>query len=146
MHLVVQNNLFVHNKYMFHSCLQVQKVWTSGGNADKVKIVLQPRLCTLRSYSSDIAGLMKPKRGGGDAVSPFFCHSGRVRREHQKVSGFRDYLRSACYGCIRCHPGSRSCNRKLSNQENRSTRNFGSCGSMYRSSSFCNNFCLVFEC
>ncbi|KAJ4715586.1 stress enhanced protein 2, chloroplastic [Melia azedarach] len=42
----------------------------SGGGKN---IMLQPRLCTLRSYGSEKAGVIKTKRdGGGDAVSPFF--------------------------------------------------------------------------
>lgn len=38
------------------------------------KIVLQPRLCTLRSYGSERGGVMKitKRDGGGDEVSPFF--------------------------------------------------------------------------
>ncbi|KAI6699687.1 hypothetical protein NL676_014011 [Syzygium grande] len=44
-----------------------------GGNG---KILLQPRLCNLRSYGTDPVGIIKSKRvadgGGGDAVSPFF--------------------------------------------------------------------------
>ncbi|KAK2655956.1 hypothetical protein Ddye_009008 [Dipteronia dyeriana] len=41
---------------------------------ENVKIVLQPRLCTLRSYGSDKAAVIKTRRdGGGEDVSlPFF--------------------------------------------------------------------------
>ncbi|KAF5737882.1 stress enhanced protein 2 chloroplastic [Tripterygium wilfordii] len=39
---------------------------------DNGKIVLQPRLCTLRSYSSDRFGFVKTKRDGEDGVSRFF--------------------------------------------------------------------------
>ncbi|KAL2907160.1 Stress enhanced protein 2 chloroplastic [Bienertia sinuspersici] len=43
---------------------------SSSGNSDQVKIVLQPRLCTLRSYAADRGGgvirtvVGKPKDGG----------------------------------------------------------------------------------
>ncbi|RDX86943.1 Stress enhanced protein 2, chloroplastic [Mucuna pruriens] len=36
-------------------------------------IVLQPRLCTLRSYGSDRLGVIKTRKDGGDDVSPFFA-------------------------------------------------------------------------
>ncbi|GKV25286.1 hypothetical protein SLEP1_g34744 [Rubroshorea leprosula] len=43
------------------------------GEAENGKIVLQPRLCTLRTYGSDRGGVMRTRRdGGGDHVSPFF--------------------------------------------------------------------------
>lgn len=42
------------------------------GSGNNNNIVLQPRLCTLRSYGSDKAGVIKTKRDGGDEVSPFF--------------------------------------------------------------------------
>ncbi|KAJ0097129.1 hypothetical protein Patl1_27549 [Pistacia atlantica] len=44
------------------------------GEAETVnnKIVLQPRLRTLRSYGSDKAGLTKMEKDGGDEVPPFF--------------------------------------------------------------------------
>ncbi|GAV63000.1 hypothetical protein CFOL_v3_06522 [Cephalotus follicularis] len=45
----------------------VQRVKASDG-----KILLQPRVCTLRSYGSDRAGVMKTKRDGGDDASTFF--------------------------------------------------------------------------
>lgn len=45
----------------------------SQGKKDKVRIVLQPRLCTLRSYGSDPVGVIKSKRDGDNAVSPFFA-------------------------------------------------------------------------
>ncbi|CAJ1937989.1 unnamed protein product [Sphenostylis stenocarpa] len=41
-----------------------------GTNAN---IVLQPRLCTLRSYGSDRVGVIKTRRDGGDDVLPFFA-------------------------------------------------------------------------
>ncbi|TKY60347.1 Stress enhanced protein 2 [Spatholobus suberectus] len=41
-----------------------------GTNAN---IVLQPRLCTLRSYGSDRVGVIKSRKEGGDDVSPFFA-------------------------------------------------------------------------
>lgn len=36
------------------------------------RIVLQPRLCTLRSYGDDRFGVVKTRKDGGDEVSPFF--------------------------------------------------------------------------
>ncbi|XP_059627447.1 stress enhanced protein 2, chloroplastic-like [Cornus florida] len=68
----------------------VQRVRTSDVSSasstgtDKVKIMLQPRLCTLRLYGSDqVEMMMKPWREGGDGVddeggdgvssSPFFA-------------------------------------------------------------------------
>ncbi|GKV12119.1 hypothetical protein SLEP1_g23310 [Rubroshorea leprosula] len=43
------------------------------GEAENGKIVLQPRLCTLRSYGSDRGGVMRTRRdGGADEGSPFF--------------------------------------------------------------------------
>ncbi|KAF7840018.1 Stress enhanced protein 2, chloroplastic [Senna tora] len=36
-------------------------------------IVLQPRLCTLRSYGSDGLGVVKSRKEGDDDVSPFFA-------------------------------------------------------------------------
>lgn len=44
----------------------------NGKNNNNNNIVLQPRLCTLRSYGSDKAGVIKTKRHGGDEASPFF--------------------------------------------------------------------------
>ncbi|XWS44847.1 hypothetical protein CRYUN_Cryun15aG0084300 [Craigia yunnanensis] len=45
------------------------------GEPENGKIVLQPRLCTLRSYGSDRGGVMKMRKEEareGDEVSPFF--------------------------------------------------------------------------
>ncbi|KDP35239.1 hypothetical protein JCGZ_09398 [Jatropha curcas] len=42
------------------------------GETENTKIMLQPRLCTLRSYGEDRFGVVKMKRDGGDEVSPFF--------------------------------------------------------------------------
>ena len=36
------------------------------------KIMLQPRLCTLRSYGSDRSGIIMTRKDGPDEVSPFF--------------------------------------------------------------------------
>lgn len=50
--------------------VQVQRVKV--GEPENGKIVLQPRLCTLRSYGSDRVGVMKTRREENDDVSPFF--------------------------------------------------------------------------
>lgn len=68
-----------------------------GGNG---KILLQPRLCNLRSYGSDPVGILKTKRvdGGGsgsdcDAVPPFFetlseyIESSRKSQDFEIISG-----------------------------------------------------------
>ncbi|KAL2521425.1 Stress enhanced protein 2 [Forsythia ovata] len=54
--------------------LQVQKVKLAELPTDNGKIVLQPRLCTLRSYGGDRVGVIKVKNivNGEDQVSPFF--------------------------------------------------------------------------
>ncbi|GAB4848323.1 hypothetical protein Ancab_002990 [Ancistrocladus abbreviatus] len=54
------------------------KVRATEQSPDQVKIVLQPRLCTLRSYASDgRGGVIRTKRDcgdGGDALSPFLAN------------------------------------------------------------------------
>ncbi|XP_059624371.1 stress enhanced protein 2, chloroplastic [Cornus florida] len=63
---------------------------------DKVKIVLQPRLCTLRSYGSDQVGvMMKPRRHGGDdeggdgvSSSPFFATLSEYIESSKKSQDF----------------------------------------------------------
>jgi len=53
-------------------------------------IVLQPRLCTLRSYGSDRFGVIK---SGGDEVSPFFAalsdyiESSKKSQDFEIISG-----------------------------------------------------------
>lgn len=45
-------------------------------DADGAKILLQPRLCNLRSYGSDQTGVIRTRREGADVggnVSPFFA-------------------------------------------------------------------------
>ncbi|XP_052195127.1 stress enhanced protein 2, chloroplastic [Diospyros lotus] len=61
---------------------------------DNVKIVLQPRLCTLRSYGSDRAGVIKPRKDGrDDEASPFFAtlsdyiESSRKSQDIETISG-----------------------------------------------------------
>lgn len=60
------------------------------------KIVLQPRLCTLRSYGSDLEGVMKTRKGGsveGDETLSFFAtlsdyiESSRKSQDFEVVSG-----------------------------------------------------------
>ncbi|KAK7369406.1 hypothetical protein VNO80_11443 [Phaseolus coccineus] len=56
-------------------------------------IVLQPRLCTLRSYGSDRFGVIKTRREGGDEVSPFFAalsdyiESSKKSQDFEIISG-----------------------------------------------------------
>ncbi|XAR73301.1 hypothetical protein NMG60_11007221 [Bertholletia excelsa] len=63
---------------------------------DNVKIVLQPRLCTLRSYASDRAGVIRPMKDGRDddgEVSPFFAtlsdyiESSKKSQDIETISG-----------------------------------------------------------
>lgn len=61
---------------------------------DKAKIILQPRLCTLRSYGSDRAGVIRPRREyGGADVSPFFealseyIESSKKSQDFEIISG-----------------------------------------------------------
>ncbi|KAF8377236.1 hypothetical protein HHK36_030610 [Tetracentron sinense] len=51
--------------------LVVTKLKPANSSPDNVKIVLQPRLCTLRSYGSDRSGVINKRRD--DDVSPFFA-------------------------------------------------------------------------
>ncbi|EEF33719.1 stress enhanced protein 2, chloroplastic [Ricinus communis] len=49
------------------------KVAAGAGEQDfNEKIMLQPRLCTLRSYGEDRVAVVKNRKDGGDGVSPFF--------------------------------------------------------------------------
>ncbi|XP_059661649.1 stress enhanced protein 2, chloroplastic-like [Cornus florida] len=83
----------------------VQRVKTSDVSSasstgtDKVKIVLQPRLCTLRLYGSDqVRVMMKPRRDGGDVVddkggngvssSPFFATLSEYIESSKKSQDF----------------------------------------------------------
>lgn len=65
-------------------------VEAEGTNAN---IVLQPRLCTLRSYGSDRFGVIKAPRDGGDDVSPFFAalsdyiESSKKSQDFEIISG-----------------------------------------------------------
>ncbi|TXG60560.1 hypothetical protein EZV62_015133 [Acer yangbiense] len=68
---------------------------TSPSTVENGKTVLQPRLCTLRSYGSDKAAVIKTRRdGGGDDVSlPFFetlseyIESSKESHEFEIISG-----------------------------------------------------------
>ncbi|PSS36727.1 Stress enhanced protein [Actinidia chinensis var. chinensis] len=73
----------------------VQKVRGSEAS-DSVKILLQPRLCTLRSYGSDRIGVMRSRKDGGDvdgSVSPFFAmlqeyiESSKKSEDFETISG-----------------------------------------------------------
>ncbi|KAL9329690.1 hypothetical protein ACSQ67_004693 [Phaseolus vulgaris] len=65
-------------------------VEAEGANAN---IVLQPRLCTLRSYGSDRFGVIKTRREGGDEVLPFFAalsdyiESSKKSQDFEIISG-----------------------------------------------------------
>ncbi|KAK8716270.1 hypothetical protein V6N13_043586 [Hibiscus sabdariffa] len=69
----------------------VQKVKV--GEPENGKIVLQPRLCTLRSYGSDPVGVMKTRKEEGDQVSPFFetlseyIESSKKSQDFEIISG-----------------------------------------------------------
>ncbi|KAF3440460.1 hypothetical protein FNV43_RR18744 [Rhamnella rubrinervis] len=73
--------------------LPVPKV--SPADSENAKIMLQPRLCTLRSYGSDRLAVMKTRRDGGgcDKVSPFFAtlseyiESSRKSQDFEIISG-----------------------------------------------------------
>ncbi|CAB4283598.1 unnamed protein product [Prunus armeniaca] len=49
------------------------------------KIVLQPRLCTLRSYGSDLSGVMRTKK---DDTSPFFAALSEYIESSKKSQDF----------------------------------------------------------
>ncbi|KAJ7956906.1 Stress enhanced protein 2, chloroplastic [Quillaja saponaria] len=56
---------------------------------DSANIVLQPRLCTLRSYASDRAGVFKTtKRDAVDDVSPFFATLSEYIESFEKSQDF----------------------------------------------------------
>ena len=68
-------------------------------------IVLQPRLCTLRSYGSDPAGVFKTRKegvDGGDNVSPFFAtlseyiESSKKSQDFEIISGRLAMVSFAC--------------------------------------------------
>ncbi|KAI8540733.1 hypothetical protein RHMOL_Rhmol08G0008800 [Rhododendron molle] len=82
--------------------VQVQKVMKGSDMSpvtDNVKIVLQPRLCTLRSYgSTDRVGVIKSRKDGGDddnggAVTSFFAtlsdyiESSKKSQDFETISG-----------------------------------------------------------
>ncbi|XVF61753.1 hypothetical protein PTKIN_Ptkin08bG0155900 [Pterospermum kingtungense] len=58
------------------------------GETENGKIVLQPRLCTLRSYGSDRGGVLKTRREEGDEVSPFFETLSEYIESTQKSQDF----------------------------------------------------------
>lgn len=72
--------------------VQKQRVSDSSAlSTESGKIVLQPRLCTLRSYGGDRLEMVKTK--GGDEVSPFFAtlseyiESSRKSQDFETISG-----------------------------------------------------------
>ncbi|KAF7850611.1 hypothetical protein BT93_L5213 [Corymbia citriodora subsp. variegata] len=77
--------------------VSVQRLKPAAPDAGNGKILLQPRLCTLRSYGSEPVGIIKSKRAdgssGGNAVSPFFetlseyIESSRKSQDFEIISG-----------------------------------------------------------
>ncbi|KAK1553974.1 hypothetical protein Q3G72_006002 [Acer saccharum] len=75
--------------------MRVGEASSSTSTEENGKTVLQPRLCTLRSYGSDKAAVIKTRRdGGGDDVSlPFFetlseyIESSKESHEFEIISG-----------------------------------------------------------
>lgn len=57
------------------------------------KIMLQPRMCNLRSYGSDPIAVIKTRRDGGDEASPFFetlseyIESSKKSQDFEIISG-----------------------------------------------------------
>ena len=64
-----------------------QKLRSPDSSPDNLKIVLQPRLCTLRSYGPDRSGVIK-MRGDGDDVSPFFATLSEYIESSKKSQDF----------------------------------------------------------
>jgi hypothetical protein len=88
--------------------VQVPVTKAKPAESDGAKIVLQPRLCNLRSYGSDRVGVIRTRRDGEDGgrgVSPFFAtlseyiESSRKSHDFEIISGrlamvsFRSLLR-----------------------------------------------------
>ncbi|KAE7998181.1 hypothetical protein FH972_002750 [Carpinus fangiana] len=76
--------------------VQVPVTRAKPAESDGAKIVLQPRLCNLRSYGSDRVGVIRTRRDGGDGggdVSPFFAtlseyiESSRKSHDFEIISG-----------------------------------------------------------
>ncbi|KAK9111126.1 hypothetical protein Scep_018645 [Stephania cephalantha] len=61
---------------------------SSGSSSDDQKIVLQPRVCTLRSYGSDRAGLVARNRGEEERVSRFFASLSEYVENSRKTQDF----------------------------------------------------------
>ncbi|KAJ9670856.1 hypothetical protein PVL29_027039 [Vitis rotundifolia] len=64
-----------------------QKLRASDSSPDNLKILLQPRLCTLRSYGPDRSGVIKTRRDGDD-VSPFFATLSEYIESSKKSQDF----------------------------------------------------------
>lgn len=79
--------------------IQIQQRPRGGDLAENGKIVLQPRLCTLRSYGSEMIVAKKDGGGGGDEgsevelASPFFetltdyIESSKKSQDFETISG-----------------------------------------------------------
>ncbi|XP_024023639.1 stress enhanced protein 2, chloroplastic isoform X1 [Morus notabilis] len=65
----------------------------SVAESENGKIMLQPRMCTLRSYGSDPIAVVKTRRDGGDGALPFFetlseyIESSKKSQDFEIISG-----------------------------------------------------------
>ncbi|XP_044491915.1 stress enhanced protein 2, chloroplastic-like [Mangifera indica] len=75
------------------SPVQIQRLNMGEGENGNNKIVLQPRVCTLRLYGSDKPGVMKLRKEGEDEVSTFFetlsdyIESSKKSQDFEIISG-----------------------------------------------------------
>lgn len=82
----------------------IPKPKPKAAEAEGANIVLQPRLCTLRSYGSDRAGVLikTRKEGDHDDVSPFFAalsdyiESSKKSQDFEIISGRLAMVRNYC--------------------------------------------------
>lgn len=85
--------------------VQVQVPKSKPSDSDGTKVLLQPRLCNLRSYGSDRVGVIRTRRDGGDGVSPFFAtlseyiESSRKSHDFEIISG---RLAMVSFRTVRC--------------------------------------------
>jgi hypothetical protein len=86
--------------------VQVPAPKAKPADSDGAKIVLQPRLCNLRSYGSDRFGVIRTRRDGGDGVgdvSPFFAtlseyiESSKKSHDFEIISGRLAMVSFRCF-------------------------------------------------
>ncbi|KAH0912861.1 hypothetical protein HID58_036182 [Brassica napus] len=94
--------------------IQIQQRPRGGDLAENGKIVLQPRLCTLRSYGSEMIVAKKDGGGGGDEgsevelASPFFetltdyIESSKKSQDFETISGRLSEAIGAGLGAMGC--------------------------------------------